>query len=107
MGTESTEIPAIISISSGEEGVLFLLENGQVLVSGYVTAEIKDVEYFGRNTSNPQDTWTDVIHNFATKKLSLRKLNFENIVNISSNKKDKFYLVDKAGNIYYYQMEAE
>lgn len=68
MGTENTKIPPIICISPGEEGALFLLENGQVLVSEYVTAEIKDVEYFGRNTSNPQDTWTDVIHNFATKK---------------------------------------
>ena len=103
--TDSTEIPAIVSISPGEEGALFLLENGQVLVSEYVAAEIKDVEYWGRNASNPQNTWTDVKHDFTTKKLSLRKLDFENIVNISTDKKNKFYLVDKDGNIYCYQME--
>lgn len=107
METETTNIPAIISIIPGKEGALFLLENGQVLVSEYITAEIKDVEYFGRNASNPQNTWTDVIHNFATKKLSLRELDFDSIVNISSDKNDKFYLLDKAGNIYYYQMETE
>ena len=107
METDSTEIPAIVSISPGEEGALFLLENGQVLVSEYVTAEIKDVEYFGRNNSPPIQTWTGVIHDFTTKKLSLRKLDFENIVNISTDKENKFYLVDKDGNIYCYQMETE
>lgn len=105
--TDSMEIPAIISISPGEEGALFLLENGQVLVSEYVAAEIKDVEYFARSASNPQNTWTSIIHDFTTKKLSLRKLDFENIVNISTDKKNKFYLVDKDGNIYCYQMEDE
>ncbi len=105
--TDSMEIPAIVSISPGEEGALFLLENGKVLVSEYVTAEIKDVEYWGRNASNPQNTWTDVKHDFTTKKLSLRKLDFENIVNISTDKENKFYLVDKDGNIYCYQMETE
>ena len=104
---DSAEIPAIVSISPGEEGALFLLENGQVLVSEYVTAEIKDVEYFGRNNSPPIQTWTGVIHDFTTKKLSLRKLDFENIVNISTDKENKFYLVDKDGNIYCYQMETE
>ena len=105
--TDSTEIPAIIAISPGKEGALFLLENGQVLVSEYVTAEIKDVEYWGRNASNPQNTWTAVKHDFTTKKLSMRKLDFENIVNISTDKENKFYLVDKDGNIYCYQMEDE
>ena len=107
METDSTEIPAIVSISPGKEGALFLLENGQVLVSEYVTAEIKDVEYYGWRASNSQDNWTEVVHDFTTKKMSLRKLDFENIVNISTDKKNKFYLVDKDGNIYCYQMEDE
>ncbi len=103
--TDSTGIPEIISISPGKEGALFLLENGQVLVSEYVTAEIKDVEFFGRNNTPPIQTWTGVIHDFTTKKLSLRKLDFENIANISTDKNNKFYLVDGDGNIYCYQME--
>ncbi len=103
--TDSTGIPEIISISPGKEGALFLLENGQVLVSEYVTAEIKDVEFFGRNNTPPIQTWTGVIYDFTTKKLSLRKLDFENIANISTDKNNKFYLVDGDGNIYCYQME--
>lgn len=107
MGTENTKIPAIICISPGEEGALFLLENGQVLVSEYVTAEIKDVEYYAQNASPPIHTWTATAYDLSLKEISFRKLDFENIVNISSDNKDKFFLVDKAGNIYCYQMETE
>ena len=105
MGTDSTAIPKIVSISPGINGALFLLENGEVFVSEYVTTEIKDVEYFARSHGNPQNTWTEVAYDFPLKGLSFRKLDFENIINISSNKNNKFFLIDKAGNIYSYEIE--
>lgn len=107
METDSTVIPKIISISPGIDGALFLLENGEVFVSEYITTEIKDVEYFARSHSNPQNTRTVVANDFSLKGLSFRKLEYENIISISSNKDNTFYLVDKDGNIYCYQIEEE
>lgn len=74
METDSTVIPKIISISPGIDGALFLLENGEVFVSEYITTEIKDVEYFARSHSNPQNTRTVVANDFSLKGLSFRKL---------------------------------
>lgn len=107
METDDLPVPKISSISPGVDGALFLLENGEVFVSEYVTTEIKDVEYFERSHGNPQNTWTTVAKDLPLKGLSFRKLDYENIISISSNKDNTFYLVDKDGNIYCYQSEEE
>lgn len=107
MGSDSRAVPQIISISPGIDGALFLLENGEVFTSEYVTTEIKDVEYFERSHGNPQKTAIRHAYDFHLKGLSFRKLNFENIINISSNKNNQFFLVDEDGNIFSYQIENQ
>ncbi len=102
METDDLLVPKIISISPGVDGALFLLENGEVFVSEYVTTEIKDVEYFRRSHGNPQNTWTTVAKDLPLKGLSFRKLDYENINGISSDKNNTFYLIDKDENIYCY-----
>lgn len=98
--------PKIVSICSGKENVLFLFDNGQVVMSKYITKEIKDVEYY--NTSNTRldrEIRTSVEPQMHLKELSFQKLDYENIVSISSDKDRNFFLVDKWGNIYRYITE--
>ncbi|MCM1264325.1 MAG: hypothetical protein NC313_16565 [Butyrivibrio sp.] len=92
----------IVSICPGKENALFLLNNGQVFVSGYVTTEVKDIEYYYIVQSNPQNSAPDIEYNMHLKSLSFYKLDYENIVSISSDKDSNFYLADESGNIMHY-----
>lgn len=104
----NAEIPDIIAICSGKENVLFLLENGQVFLSEYVTKEIKDVEYYDTGNTNPyRISETCIASQMHLKELSFRKLDYTDIVSVSSNKDRDFFLADKDGNIYHYVTETE
>lgn len=101
-------VPDIISISPSKEGALFLMEDGSVFTSGYVTTEVKDVEHFDSRNPKPNISERTVVEpQLSLKELSFQRLEFENIVSISSDKNDIFYLVDKYGNIYSYQISLE
>ncbi|MCM1155908.1 MAG: hypothetical protein NC314_04305 [Roseburia sp.] len=100
-------IPAVISISPGKDGALFLMEDGRVFASEYITTEVRDVEHFDSRNPNPHiSVRTAVEPHLSLKGLSFHQLEFENIVNISSDKNNNFYLIDKSANIYCYQIET-
>ncbi|MBQ6806240.1 MAG: hypothetical protein IJO97_02265 [Lachnospiraceae bacterium] len=104
----NSSVPNIISICSGKENTFFLLDNGQAFISEYVTREIKDVEYYDAGNTNPyRISETCIEHQMHLKGLSFRKLDYENIVSISSDKDSNFFLVDKWGNIHRYTTEIE
>lgn len=97
----------IVSICPCKENVLFLLNNGQAFASEYITTEIKDVEYYYIVQSNPQNSAPDIEYNMHLKGISFYKLDYENIVSISSDKDSNFYLADESGNIIHYIAEPE
>ena len=100
---DSEEELRIISICPCKENVLFLLNNGQVFASEYVTTEIKDIEFYDAGNTNPyRYSETAFYYNMHLKGISFYKLDYENIVSISSDKDSNFYLADESGNIIHY-----
>ena len=99
------DVPEIIQICSGKDEALFLLENGQVLVSKYVTTEVKDVEYYAFDdpiyTPGSSEN-TAILYQMRLKELSFEKLEYENIIGMAGNKLRGHCLWDKSGNIYHY-----
>ncbi len=98
---ESVDTPKIIDIYSGRDGVLFLMEDGQVFASEYVTKEVRDVEYYTFEEEEGVPL-TETCYQMRLKELSFRKLEFEDIISINSDEDSSFYLVDKFGNVYCY-----
>lgn len=99
------DVPEIIQICPGKDEALFLLGNGQVLVSEYVTTEVKDVEYYAFDdpiyTPGSSEN-TAILYQMRLKELSFEKLEYENIMSITGNKFRQPCLLDKSGNIYCY-----
>ncbi|MBD5452854.1 MAG: hypothetical protein HDR30_00810 [Lachnospiraceae bacterium] len=99
------DIPEIIQICPSKDEALFLLENGQVLVSEYVTTEVRDVEYYAFDdpiyTPGSSEN-TAILYQMRLKELSFEKLEYENIISITGNKFRQPCLLDKSGNIYCY-----
>ena len=101
-GVDADEELRIVSICPCKENVLFLLSNGQVLSNKYITTEIKDVEYYYLDYPALRNSHIEIAQNVHLKGLSLYKLDYENIVSISSDKDSNFYLADESGNIIHY-----
>ncbi|MCM1039788.1 MAG: hypothetical protein NC434_10740 [Ruminococcus sp.] len=97
------DIPEIIQICPGNEWTLFLLEDGRVLESCYVTTEVKDVEYYAFDNMSYSPGGSGnlaVFYQMRLKELDFHKLEYENIINITSDKFQYACLVDGSGNIY-------
>ena len=94
-------IPKIVDMCAGSENVLFLTNDGQVFVSEYVTSEIKDVEYYILRNTNPNRLRTGWIYDLQLKKINFYQLDWENIISINTNGKDKFSAVDDQGMYFY------
>ncbi|MDE5598543.1 MAG: hypothetical protein K2J04_12050 [Lachnospiraceae bacterium] len=103
---ESVDTPKIIDICSGRHGVLFLMEDGQVFASEYVTKEVRDVDYYTFEEEEGVPL-TETCYQMRLKELSFRKLEYENIISINSDEDSSFYLVDKSGNVYCYYAKGD
>lgn len=104
MGMEG-DTPEIIQIYPSKDGALFLLENGEVIGSEYVTTKEKDVEYYAFDdyiyTPGSSEN-TAVVYQMRLKELAFQKLEYENIVDITGDKLGAAYLLDEEENIYVY-----
>lgn len=98
---ENMDTPKIIDICSGRVGVLFLMEDGQVFASEYITKEVRDVKYYTFEEEEGLPA-TEMCYQMRLKELSFQKLEYEDIISVKSNEDKGFYLVDKSGNIYCY-----
>lgn len=90
-----------MEICAGKENTLFLMENGQVFMSEYITTEVKDIEYYnGANTRADRTVFTSVKPNMELKALSFRRLDYEDIVHINTDGEYHFSLIDKNGDYF-------
>lgn len=98
---DSSYVPAVMEICAGKENTLFLMENGQVFMSEYITTEVKDIEYYNRaNTRADRTVFTSVKPNMELKALSFRRLDYEDIVRINTDGEYHFSLIDKNGDYF-------
>ncbi len=99
---DTQDLPKIVAMCSGTENVLFLTDDGQVFASRYVTTEIRDVEYYNLANTNPNRTeTTGVVKDMELKKLDFVPLDFEKVVNISTDGRDTFSLVNEEGEYWF------
>lgn len=94
---ENVNAPYVISMCAGSENVLFLTNDGQVFMSKYVTNEIKDIEYYNQENTNPNRERVKIIRDFPLKTMAFQKLDWENIIRINSNGLYCFSAVDESG----------
>lgn len=104
LGVGDIDIPKIIDICAGTENVLFLTDDGHVLISGYETREVRDVECYQYSIRE----WNRirVIEDLPIKTITLKKLDWENVTRINTDGVCQFTAVDRDGN-YYFLNSAE
>lgn len=94
---ENVNAPYVISMCAGSENVLFLTNEGQVFMSKYVINEIKDIEYYNQENTNPNRERVKIIRDFPLKTMAFQKLDWENITRINSDGLYCFSAVDESG----------
>ena len=103
--TDDEYLPHVIDICAGGENVLFLTDDGQVFISEYVTAEIKDVQYYNLQNTNPNRERVKTVEGLLLKKLLFNKIDVENIVSINTNGDTLFSMVNEKGEYFYFDKE--
>lgn len=88
----------ITSMKSGKENVLFLTDDGQVFASYYETYTTEEVEFYNPNTTNPERTIFTNSAYMNLKVLQFKKIDWEDVVSISSDGGYGFSGVDSKGN---------
>lgn len=88
LGLEADETPEIVDLCAGKENVLFLMEDGQVLISEYVTN--------GEEESQLQNN-----EYLQLKTVRLKKMDWKNIVRINTDGGHYFSAVDDTGDFVY------
>lgn len=99
LGAGDRDIPKIVAICAGTENVLFLTDDGQVLISRYETREVRDVECY--NYSIREWNRVQVKYDLPIKTVVLKKLDWENVVRINTDGMSRFTAVDRNGEYYF------
>ncbi len=97
---ETVGVPYVVAMCAESENVLFLTNDGQVFMSKYVISEVKDIEYYNQENTNPDRERIKVVRDFPLKTIAFQKLDWENITHINSNGLYCFSAVDESGRYF-------